>query len=394
MTESSGALTGVRVVDLTDERAIYGAKLLADLGADVVRVEPPEGDPLRARGPHIDKADDATSSLYYAYFSSSRRSFVTDVETEHGRAQLQLLLASADVILLSDASFCADLVNGQGLLEAKPELVVVNSSSFGSGGPWSDFAAPDLVAGALGGQVATTGDVDTSPLKTFGELNFMVAGSYVAIAALAALHHVRETGEGQSAGVPVHECIASCIEQVFMFYWYDKTLMRPEGRVLPRRGSTHWSDAFTVMNGHGGSIMITPTPNFDNQLAWLIEEDAHGELIDPKYLEPENLRERIALTMQQLEAWVAGKDVESLFFEGQDRHMPYGWVQPIERVGSNPQLEAREWFVTHKVGANEVKSTGAPYHFSETPWSLADHATTGQDTDAVLADIGWRVNDE
>ena len=82
MTESSGALTGVRVVDLTDERAIYGAKLLADLGADVVRVEPPEGDPLRSRGPHIDEADEATSSLYYAYFSSNRRSFVTDLETE------------------------------------------------------------------------------------------------------------------------------------------------------------------------------------------------------------------------------------------------------------------------------------------------------------------------
>lgn len=394
MTESSGALTGVRVVDLTDERAIYGAKLLADLGADVVRVEPPEGDPLRSRGPHIDEADEATSSLYYAYFSSNRRSFVTDLETEQGREQLQLLLARADVILLSQARYGVELVDTETLSKAKPELVVVHASSFGTGGAWSDYLAPDLIAGALAGQVATTGDVDTPPLKTFGELNFMVAGAYVAIAALAALRHVRETGEGQSAEVPVHECIASCIEQVFMFYWYEATLMRPEGRVLPRRGSTHWSNAYTVMNGQGGSIMITPTPDFDNQLAWLIEEDAHGELIDPKYLEPENLWERIALTMQQLEAWVAGKEVESLFYEGQNRHMPYGWVQPIERVGSNPQLAARNWFVSHNVGEHEVKSTGAPYHFSETPWSLADHATVGHDTEAVLADIGWRTNDE
>ena len=99
--------------------------------------------------------------------------------------------------------------------------------SFGNEGPWSDFLAPDIVAGALGGAAATTGDVDTAPLKNFGELNFMISGSYAAIAALSALYSQRRTGQGQTAHLSVHECIASCLEHVFMFYFYHQTLNRP-----------------------------------------------------------------------------------------------------------------------------------------------------------------------
>ena len=384
MTETLGPLAGVRVVDLTDERAIYGAKLIADLGADVVRVEPPEGDSLRARGPHAEGFD---ASLYYAFFASSRRSFVADLETETGQKQFATLVENADIVLTSDGRYGADMVKID-------DQIHINCSSFGQEGPWKDYLAPDLVAGALAGQVATTGDVDTPPLKTFGELNFMVSGAYVAIAALSALNHKRETGEGQSAEVPVHECIASCIEQVLMFYWYEQTLMRPEGKVLPRRGPTHWSDAFTVFNGANGSIMVTPAPDFDRQLTWLIEHDAHGELIDPKYQEPEHLRERVELTMRTLREWVSDKDVESLFFEAQERHMPYGWVQPVEKLGENPQLTARHWFTEHQLGEHKVKTPGAPYNFSETPWQFKDHAETGADTEMILSDIGWGAGNE
>ena len=135
----------------------------------------------------------------------------------------------------------------------------------------------------------------------------MVSGAYVAIAALSALFSARATGVGQRADVPVHECLVSCLEQVLMFYWYADKLMRPSN-VLPRRGATHWSDAYTVMAAKNGSIMITPTPDFDNQLAWLIEEDAHEDLIDAKYMEPENLGLRIQRTMEVLRNWVANED--------------------------------------------------------------------------------------
>lgn len=391
MADRDGALSDVRILDLTDERGIYGAKLLADLGADVVRPEPQGGDPLRARGPHLEAAGAGATSLWHAFYASNRRFFTVSPDQPEAQAQLTALLGKADVVLTCDGGFAADLIDVDAALAERPQLVVINTSSFGETGPWRDYLAPDLVAGALGGVAATTGDVDTPPLKGFGELNFMVSGAYVAIAALAGLFCAREQGLGQQVEVPVHECLVSCLEQVLMFYWYHDRLLRPEGQVLPRQGATHWSGAYTVMPGNNGSIMITPTPDFDNQLAWLIEEDAHQDLIEPMYMEPENLGLRVMRTMEVLREWVAQKDVQALFHEGQSRHCPYGWVLPIEHVADNPQLDARQWYVPYRVGDTEVRAPGAPYHFSATPWALHAYRGPGADTDEVLADIGWEV---
>ena len=382
----TGPLAHVRVLDLTDERGIYGAKLLADLGAHVVRPEPRSGDPLRTRGPHLAANGGDASSLWYAFFASNRESLLVDVDESADIEHLAGVAAQVDIVLTCDHDFALCAIDIAQLQAQRPDLVVVDISSFGSEGPWSDYLAPDLVAGALAGSVATTGDVDTPPLKSFGELNFMVSGAYAGIAALAALRFAGQTGKGQSAQVSVHESIASCLEQVLMFYWYSEAMLRPEGSVLPRRGSMHWSNVYQVMNAASGSIMITPTPDFDRQLAWLIEDDAHGDLIDPTYQDPANLPLRALRTMELLREWVATKDAESLFQEAQKRHIPYGWVLPIERVADNPQLAARDWYVPLQVGETEVQSTGAPYHFSRTPWALTDHRAAGE----VLRDLDWQ----
>ena len=390
MADSNGALAGVRILDLTDERGIYGAKLLADLGADVVRPEPPDGDPLRKRGPVLDgRADDPDRSLWYAFFASSRRFFGVDPATDAGRVQLARLVERADVVLAADGAFAVADADLERAVAERPDLVVVDVSSFGRSGPWRDFNAPDLIAGALGGAVATTGDADTPPLKSFGELNFMVSGVYAAIAALSGLYHTRETGDGQRIDVPVHECIASCLEHVFMWYWYQYKLPSATGPVLPRRASLHWSNAYTVMKAKTGSIMITPTPDFEAQLLWLIQEDVHEDLIDPKYQEPENLPLLIQRMMQILTKWVATKDAEQLFHEAQERHSPYGWVQPLEKVADNPQLDARNWWESYTVGDTDVKGPGAPFHFSDTTWRLTESAGVDADTKMVLAELGW-----
>lgn len=383
-----GPLAGVKILDCTDERGIYGAKLLADLGAEVVRPEPPGGDPLRHRGPYIDDVPGPTNSLWHAFFASNRRFATIDTASGAGRDQLRRLVRWADVVFDSGALAAAE-IDVEAELERRPELVVVRVSSFGPEGPWRDYLAPDLVASALGGFAATTGDADTPPLKGFGELAFMEAGGYAAIAALAALHHVRETGEGQIVDVPVHECIASCLEHVFMWYWYHEQLPQALGPVLPRRGSLHWSNAYLVMQARGGSIMITPTPDLQRQLAWLAEEGAIEDLLDEKYMQPENIPLLIRRVMEVLSSWVATKDVESFFHEAQERHAPYGWVLPPERVAHNPQLEARQWWTPYKLGDHTTRGPGPPYHFSDTPWSMGPYGPPGHDTATVLAAIGW-----
>ena len=357
---NNGALDGLRILDLTDERAIYGAKLLADLGADVVRPEPPDGDPLRERGPHL-----GSSSLYHLFFASSRTFTTIDRDSPSDVAHLRELASAADILLTTPGSFGADLIDVN-----TDDTVIVDTTSFGNDGPWSDYLAPDLVAGALGGIAATTGDADTPPLKVFGELNFMTVGAYVAIAALSALYCSRTQGIAQRVDLSAHECIVSCLEHVLMHHWYAHTRpARPE-KVLPRRGSLHWSNAYEIMAARGGSIMVTPTPNIQAHLDWLEEVGVISDLRDPKYREPENQHLFMPRLMAVTKAWVATQDVEALFLEAQERHMPFGWVLPIEKVADNPQLAARDWWIKYSIDDKQLQGPGAPYHFSDTPWRI------------------------
>ena len=152
------ALEGVRIIDLTDERGIYGAKLLADLGADIVRPEPISGDPLRARGPHMQGQTEHTSSLWHAFFASNRRFVSLDLATEGSNKQLQNLIAHAEIVLVCKDAFAVQEADLEAAKLAHPELIVIDVSSFGSKGPWANYLGPDIVAGALGGAAATTGN--------------------------------------------------------------------------------------------------------------------------------------------------------------------------------------------------------------------------------------------
>ncbi len=135
--------------------------------------------------------------------------------------------------------------------------------------------------------------------------------------------------------------------------------------------------------------MATPAPDFDRQLMWWIEEGVHDDLIDPKYMEPENLRARTLRAMQVMTDWVAEKDVEALFFEAQSRHSPYGWVLPLEKVAENPQLEARQWYVPYQIGDQTISAPGAPYRFSDTPWQLNAYRGIGSANEDVINDLNW-----
>lgn len=385
---ATGPLHGVRVLDLSDDRAIYGGKLLADFGAETIRLEPPDGDPLRAKGPHHSQTG---ASLWHAFFASSRRFIRAESETD----AITALAAEADIILDTGRIAAAGL-DRDALLRRSPALVIVDVSSFGPDGPWAGYQAPGLVAEALGGVVSTCGDDDTFPLRLFGDQYAFVAGVYAAVSALAALRHARETGQGQVVTVSVHEALSSVLEHVLMWAWYHEILPFAQGPYLERRGSLHWSNAYQVMQAQGGSIMVTPTPDFQKQLAWLAEEGVHEDLFDEKYADPANLPLLIERSMQILRKWVADKDVEPFFHEAQSRHHPYGWVMAIPELAANPQLQARDWWAAYDAGGAQVQGPGPPFHMSNAAWSASREQA---DTDTaesepvsaadILAAAGW-----
>ena len=380
------ALQQTRIVDLSDDKSIYGVKLLADMGADVVRPEPVSGDSLRERGPFDRESGD---SLWYSFFASSRRHFTVDESSSAALYELNALLGCADLCFLGRENALADKVNVEAARTRNPKLVVVDVSPFGSTGPWCDFKAPDLVASALGGSSGVTGDDYTPPLKLFGELNFTISGAYAANAGLAGLYHAQETGEGQSIEVPVHECIASSLEHVFMWYYYHQHFPNARAQALERRGSLHWTNLYVVMPTKNGAMMVTPTPNVEAQLAWLVEEGAFQDLLDQKYEEPENRRHYFQRLMEVIREWVAEEDTEELFFKAQERHAPYGWVQTVGQVAKNPQLEARSWWQTTEIGARKVQGPGVPFQFIGTPGKVAAPEWLETDATSVLDTVGW-----
>ena len=378
-------LAGVRVLDLADERGIYGSKLLADLGASTIRLESSHEDGLRQRGPFNKDGE----SLWYSYYASNRVVIEIDTESDHGITQLKKLVSKADIII--DTGIVNSITSTEfNLSDLNSKVVHVDVSSFGQNGPWKDFLAPDLIAGALGGSVATTGDIDTTPIKLFGDQSFLVSGTYAAIAALTGLYDSYETGLGDRIDIPVHETIASTLEHVLMFALYPGLFPWADGKVLPRRGSLHWGNAYEVVPAIGGSIMVTPTPNAEKQIAWLVEEQVEEDLLDERYMALEHRQEFVKRIMTVLRKWVATKDAESFFHEAQRRHYPFGLVMKPNEVANNPHLQERNWWKEYPTENSVVKGPGDPYKFSRSVLNKpTEQITFTSLSKNILNTIGW-----
>ena len=190
--------------------------------------------------------------------------------------------------------------------------------------------------------------------------------------------------------VPVHECIASCLEHALMWYFCHEYFPNSSSRVLPRRGSLHWTDFYHVMKGKTGHVMVTPAPSADSQLAWLIEEDAFDDLLDPEYQEPGRYRSYHMRMMDVLRDWVSKNDARELFEKAQERHLPWGIVNHIEDVAGHAQLNARDWWQEYEIRGRKLKGAGAPYQFGKTPVGRRESSLVDDlDSKNVVEAVGW-----
>ena len=216
-----GMLAGVRVIEVADETAEYCGLLLAGLGAEVVKVEPPGGSPTRRIGPFLDDEPGPERSLYFWHYNRGKRSVLIDADTGTGCDALHGLLAGADILL--DASGGA--LNRQlgldraALLARHPALVVARMTPFGDSGPWAGWQGSDLVHLALGGVTMNCGydpdprrHYDTPPIAPQVWHAYHIAGEQLAVGALAAVLHRNRTGEGQEVSCAVHEAVAKSTE--------------------------------------------------------------------------------------------------------------------------------------------------------------------------------------
>ena len=232
-----GLLDGIRVLDLgTEVSGPFCAKLLADYGADVIKVElPGNGDPSRRRGPFAGDDPHPEKSIPFLYINTNKRGVTLDTRSATGRGLLEAMLRTADVLVenvppAQVGEFGLDYAE---LTRNNPGLVVTSITAFGQSGPYRDYSATDLVNCAFSGLMYHTGDSDREPLRNSLNQSLYVAGANAAVATSAALLHRMATGLGQHVDVSAVECLAAHLVQPVPYYTYMGAI---KGR-RPVRGS-------------------------------------------------------------------------------------------------------------------------------------------------------------
>jgi crotonobetainyl-CoA:carnitine CoA-transferase CaiB-like acyl-CoA transferase len=280
---NQGPLTGLRVIELADEQAEYCGLVLAGLGADVIKVEPPGGSPTRRIGPFYEDREDPERSLFFWQYNRGKRSIVLDLRQTEDQNQFRSLVATADVLLESTPKGELDAwgLGADQLIQQFPTLIAARLSPFGDAGPWSDFKASDLIHLALGGVVmncgydpAPDGKYDLPPVAPQMWHAYHIAGEQLAVSIIAALLYRWRTGKGQRLSCAIHEAVAKCTE-VDLMSWVMRrapvlrqTCRHARETVSPFPSIVHTKDGRWVMANLG-----TRTGDVDRLTALL---ERHG----------------------------------------------------------------------------------------------------------------------
>jgi crotonobetainyl-CoA:carnitine CoA-transferase CaiB-like acyl-CoA transferase len=203
-------LSCYRILDLTDEKGFLCGKVLGDLGADIIKIEKPGGNPARNIGPFFHDISDPEKSLYWIAFNANKKSITLDIGTADGLEIFKKLVKTADVVIESfPPGHMTHLGLGyQVLSQINPGIIMTSISAFGQDGPYRDFKAPDIVVRALGGLIYTVGDPDRPPLTTSFHHSYLIGAMHGAVGTMVALYHRALTGQGQLVDVPTQQGLA------------------------------------------------------------------------------------------------------------------------------------------------------------------------------------------
>jgi len=375
----AGALAGLRVLDLTDASGRLAGKLLAEAGADVLRLRRgSSGAPMKGAAAH-------SGGLLDWWFDLGTRHAPLDLDDADDRRRFLDLGRRADVLIETEPPGRLQRlqVDFDALRAANPRLVQVSLTPFGRRGPRVHWQVSDLVISALGGVLAVTGTPD-QPLNGYGRQSFNVGGFYAAICALAGVYAARESGSGEHFDLSLQQSVISCTEQVLMYWFFRDNVFHASGGIAARRESLHWSGLYEVLPCRDGHIMLTPAPSAPTLMHWLGEDGMLGSLADSPPVTAIDLFLRSKEVMSVLRAWAATKSASQLFAEGQRRHLPFGEVMSVPAAARIPQHAARGFFGA-VAGGDGVRVPGPLCRLSDTPSPLPTPPAEPISADAALA---------
>ncbi len=273
-----GLLAPYRVLDLTDSRGLLCGKMLADLGADVVQVEPHGGSDARRIGPFYQDDPGVERSLFWWAHCANKRGISLDITTVDGVALLRRLVANADFLIESAdpvqmASWGLSWPDLQGI---NPRLVMVSITAFGQDGPYADYLASDIVGMALGGFMHLTGDSDRPPLRVSMPQFYQHGSAAGAAGAMIAHTHRALTDEGQHVDVSCQQAVASTLAHAPQYWDLEQTVLRRMGAFRESAGGTftriNWPCKDGFVNFQPGGGTAGAARSVSSMLAWMTEE--------------------------------------------------------------------------------------------------------------------------
>jgi crotonobetainyl-CoA:carnitine CoA-transferase CaiB-like acyl-CoA transferase len=408
----SGPLQGFRVVELASERGAYAGKLLGDLGADVILVEPPGGDPTRGHAPFQNDVPGPERSLVWWHTQTSKRGVVVDLARAEGRALLRRLVLGADVFLEAEAPgrMAALGLDYASLAREKPALVMCSITPFGQAGPRRDELATDLTLLATGGPVWSCGYDDHSlpPVRGLGNQAWQIGGHYAVMSILTALLYRGVSGEGQSIDVSLYAA-ANVTTEMASYNWLVQrtTVQRQTGRHALETPSL--PSQMQCADGRYVNTGVPPrTPGEFARLAAWLESLGITEAEFPELVFVRMGGERPSIDLSQIgrddettAIFAAGREALNLiaqkvsaydFFLGAQRAgLPVGVIYAPEEAYEDPHFRARgmQVAVEHPEQGRSFRYPGAPIGFEKSPWRIARRAPRlGEHTDEVLGELG------
>lgn len=352
---TAGMLSPYRVLDLTDERGLLCGRILADLGADVIQVEPPGGSTARRLAPFYRDEPTAENSLYWWAYAANKRSITLDVACADGQALLKRLVASAHFLIESGrpGEMAAMGLSYETLAKINPQLIVVSITPFGQTGPYADYLASDLVGMGMGGFMYVTGEPDRAPMRV-GFPHFYLHGSAAGAAGAMLAHSQRVlTGEGQHIDVSCQESVARALANSLAGYVV-------EGAVIMRQGSYRqtgadaymritWpcKDGFVNFQFSGGSSSGQSVNNF---VRWMADEGMPDEYmlsLDFKAMGYGAVnKETMDRIVPPVSRFIRERTKQQLFDGAIERRILLFPVATLADIRENSQLEARQFFRT------------------------------------------------
>ena len=396
---SEGMLAPYRVLDLSDERGFLCGRILADLGADVIKLEPPGGDSARSIGPFYGDDPDPEKSLYWFAYNANKRGVTIDLESAAGKAQFAALVGTADMVVESFAPGRMEALGFgyEAIRRINPGCILVSISPFGQTGPYRDFKGPDIVAWALSGHMSICGPPGGPPQHVSHHSQAqMMGGADAAVGAMIALHQRERRGGGQHVDVAYRDSMVGSTYQITSSWDMERV-----NRALGQRAASinfpwNWpcKDGYVVTvlwSGDQGRRRTGPL------IDWMAAEGHRDDLvsaIDWDTLLPESTtREMYEAVVGLVGRFFAGRTKAELYEQGMDRNLSIIPVQDSADLAKSPQLAARAFWqpLAHDELGTTLTYPGPWAQGTEAPPSLRHRAPRiGEHNEAILTGLAGR----